>query len=157
VVRLTREYAFRGDRYDFEVRIQASNGSKEPVAVRPGLELVASLPGELAGDSYSFYGVVVDTKGSINRYDLKGRLQGKVEKSSAMGWRRTRSTSLDRLSRAGLDGGRAALLGETGVVVAVADTAATLQPGDMVRSSTRVFAGPKRQDLLESLGRTCRS
>jgi YidC/Oxa1 family membrane protein insertase len=48
---------------------------------------------------------------------------------------------------------RAALLGESGVQVTVADTAATLSPGDMVRSSARVFAGPKRSALLESVGK----
>ena len=153
-VRLTREYAFRGDRYDFEVRIQASNGSKEPVAVRPGLELSQVFQGELAGDSYSFYGVVVDTKGSIKRYDLKDVSKGKVEKSSAM-WVAADAKYFTWIVFPERDWTveRAALLGETGVVVAVADTAATLQPGDMVRSSTRVFAGPKRQDLLESLGK----
>jgi YidC/Oxa1 family membrane protein insertase len=38
-VRMTREYVFHGDRYDFEVRLQATNGSKETVTVRPGLDL----------------------------------------------------------------------------------------------------------------------
>jgi YidC/Oxa1 family membrane protein insertase len=38
-VRMTREYLFHGGRYDFEMRVQASNGSKEPVSVRPGVEL----------------------------------------------------------------------------------------------------------------------
>ncbi|HWS15986.1 MAG TPA: membrane protein insertase YidC, partial [Candidatus Methylomirabilis sp.] len=65
-VRWTREYVFHGDKYDFEVRVQAANGSKEAVAVRPGLELAQVYEGELAGDSYSFAGVVVDPgKGSL--------------------------------------------------------------------------------------------
>jgi YidC/Oxa1 family membrane protein insertase len=48
---------------------------------------------------------------------------------------------------------RAALVGESGVQVTMADAPATLQPGDMVRSGVRVFAGPKRSALLESVGK----
>jgi len=153
-VRLAREYVFRGDRYEFEVRIQASNGSREPVGARPGLELSQVFQGELAGDSYAFYGVVVDAKGGIKRYDLKDISKGKVEKGPA------RWTAADAkyftwivLPEREWTVERAALLGETGVVVAVADTAVTLQPGDMVRSSTQVFAGPKQSGLLKALGK----
>ena len=154
-VRLSREYIFRGDRYDFEVRIQASNGSKEPVAVRHGLELAQVFEGELAGDSYSFHGVVVETgKGSIQRYDLKDVSKGKVEKNAA------RWVAADAkyftwivLPEREWTVERAATMGETGARVTVADTAATLQAGDMARTSARVFAGPKRHALLESQGK----
>jgi len=154
-MRLVREYVFAGDRYEFEVRIQASNGSREPVAVRPGLELSQVFLGELAGDSYSFHGVVVETaKGGVKRYDLKDVSKGKVEKTAA------RWTAADAkyfswivLPEREWTVERASLLGETGVVVAMADTAATLSPGDMVRSSAKVFAGPKRSDILESVGK----
>jgi YidC/Oxa1 family membrane protein insertase len=154
-VRLVREYVFAGDRYGFEVRIQASNGSREPVAVRPGLELSQVFLGELAGDSYTFHGVVVETaKGGIKRYDLKDVSKGKVEKSAA------RWTAADAkyfawivLPEREWTVERAVPLGESGVQVTVADTAATLQPGDMVRSSARIFAGPKRSALLESVGK----
>jgi YidC/Oxa1 family membrane protein insertase len=153
-VRLSREYVFRGDRYDFEVRIQASNGSRETIAAQPGLELSQVFLGELAGDSYSFFGVVVNAKGGINRYDLKDVSKGKVEKVPAH-WvaADAKYFSWIVLPEREWTVERAALLGETGVRVAVADTAATLQPGDMARSSTRVFAGPKRVALLEPLGK----
>jgi YidC/Oxa1 family membrane protein insertase len=154
-VRLVREYVFAGDRYEFEVRIQVSNGSAEPVAVRPGMELSQVFLGELAGDSYTFHGVVVETaKGGINRYDLKDVSKGKVEKTAAR-WSAADAKyfSWIVLPEREWTVERAALLGETGVQVTVADTAATLQPGDMVRSSARVFAGPKRSALLESVGK----
>ena len=154
-MRLTREYVFAGDRYEFEVRVQAVNGSKEPVAVRPGLELSQVFLGELAGDSYTFHGVVVDTaKGGIKQYDLKDVGKGKVEKAPA------RWTAADAkyfswivLPEREWTVERAAPVGESGVQVSLADTAATLQPGDMVRSSARVFAGPKRSDILGSVGK----
>jgi YidC/Oxa1 family membrane protein insertase len=154
-MRLSREYLFAGDRYEFDVRIQASNGSKEPVAVRPGLELSQVFLGELAGDSYSFHGVVVErTKGGIGRYDLKDVSKGKVERGAA------RWVSADAkyfswivLPEREWTVERAALVGESGVQVTMADAPATLQPGDMVRSGVRVFAGPKRSALLESVGK----
>ncbi len=55
-VRVTREYVFHGGRYEFEVRVQTSNGSREPVSVRPGFELSQMFLGELAGVSYTFHG-----------------------------------------------------------------------------------------------------
>ncbi len=48
---------------------------------------------------------------------------------------------------------RASLVGETRAIVAAADTAATLQPGDTVRAEDAVFAGPKRTTLLEAAGK----
>jgi hypothetical protein len=38
-VRIVREYRFSGDRYDFEVGEQVSNGSREPIRLRPGVSL----------------------------------------------------------------------------------------------------------------------
>ena len=149
-VRVTREYVFHGDKYEFETRVQATNGSREPIAVRPGLELEQVYDGELAGDSYSFHGIVVGTgKSGLKRYDLKDISKGKVEKGPA------RWVSADSkyftwilLPEREWTVTRASLVGETGVRVAAADTAATLQPGDTVRAGSRVFAGPKRSTLL---------
>jgi YidC/Oxa1 family membrane protein insertase len=154
-VRVTREYVFHGDKYEFLARVQTTNGSKEPVAVRPGLELGQVYEGELAGDSYSFAGVVVGPgKGGLNRYDLKDISKGKVEKGSVRWFAADakyftwivlpeREWTVTRASR----------VGETGARVAAADTAATLQPGDTVRTGARVFAGPKRTGLLEATGK----
>jgi len=154
-VRLTREYLFHGDKYEFEVRVQSTNGSKEAIAVRPGFELWQVYEGELAGDSYSFAGIVVGSgKTGLNRYDLKDISKGKVEKGPA------RWVAADAkyftwivLPEREWTVTRASLVGETGVRVAAADTAATLQPGDSARSGARVFAGPKRSSLLEAAGK----
>lgn len=154
-VRVIREYVFHGGKYDFAVRVQAVNGSKETVSARPGVELAQVYRGELAGDSYSFHGVVSDApKGSVQRYDLKDVSKGKVGKNPVrwvaadakyFAWvvMPEREWTIERAS----------LIGEDGVRLAVADTAATLQPGDMVRAGAKVFAGPKRFNLLESTGK----
>jgi YidC/Oxa1 family membrane protein insertase len=154
-VRLTREYVFHGDKYEFEVRVQTANGAKEPIAVRPGLELWQVYEGELAGDSYSFAGIVVGSgKAGLNRYDLKDISKGKVEKGTAR-WIAADAKYFTWivLPEREWTVARASLVGETGVRVAAADTAATLQPGDSVRSGVRVFAGPKRSSLLEATGK----
>ena len=154
-VRVTREYVFNGDKYEFEARVQTTNGSKEPVAVRPGLELGQVYEGELAGDSYSFAGIVVGSgKGGLNRYDLKDISKGKVEKGPAR-WFAADAKYFTWIVLPERDWTvtRASLVGETGARVAAADTAATLQPGDTVRAGVRVFAGPKRTALLEATGK----
>ncbi|HEX7519312.1 MAG TPA: membrane protein insertase YidC, partial [Candidatus Deferrimicrobium sp.] len=154
-VRVTREYVFHGDKYEFEARVQTTNGSKEPVAVRPGLELGQVYEGELAGDSYSFAGIVVESgKGSLKRYDRKDISKGKVEKGPARWFAAdAKYFTWIVLPEREWTVTRASLVGETGVRVAAADTAATLQPGDTVRAGVRVFAGPKRSGLLEATGK----
>jgi YidC/Oxa1 family membrane protein insertase len=154
-VRVMREYVFHGDKYDFEARVQTTNGSKEPVAVRPGLELGQVYEGELAGDSYSFAGVVVGSgKGGLKRYSLKDISKGKVEKGPAA-WIAADAKYFTWIVLPEREWTvmRASLVGETGARVAAADTAATLQPGDTVRTGARVFAGPKRTSLLEAAGK----
>ena len=154
-VRVSREYVFHGDKYEFEARVQATNGSREPVAVRPGLELEQVYEGELAGDSYSFHGIVVGTgKSGLKRYDLKDISKGKVEKGPARWFAAdAKYFTWIVLPEREWSVTRASLAGETGVRVAAADTAATLQPGDTVRAGARVFAGPKRSALLEATGK----
>ena len=154
-VRVTREYVFHGDKYEFAARVQTSNGSKEPVAVRPGLELWQVYEGELAGDSYSFAGIVVGSvKGGLNRYDLKDISKGKVEKGPARWFAAdAKYFTWIVLPEREWTITRASLVGETGARVAAADTAATLQPGDTARAGVRIFAGPKRSALLEATGK----
>ncbi len=152
-VRVTREYVFHGDKYEFEARVQATNGSREPIAVRPGLELEQVYEGELAGDSYSFHGIVVGTgKSGLKRYSLKDISKGKVEKGPAR-WVAADSKYFTwiLLPEREWTITRASLVGETGARVAAADTSATLQPGDTVRAGSRVFAGPKRSSLLAAV------
>ena len=136
-VRVTREYVFHGDKYEFGTRVQTTNGSKDPVAVRPGLELEQVYEGELAGDSYSFHGIVVDSgKGGMKRYDLKDISKGKVEKGPARWFAAdAKYFTWIVLPEREWTVMRASLVGETGARMAAADTAATLQPGDTVRAS----------------------
>jgi len=154
-VRLTREYVFNGDRYDFEVRVQAANGSREPVTVRPGLDLAQVFVGELAGDSYSFHGLVTDTpKGKLTRYSLKDVSKGKAERGPVR-WvaadAKYFTWILSPDKEWTLEGAR--LLGDNGMEASVSEPETTLGTGQTVRASAKVFAGPKRSRLLEANGK----
>ncbi len=153
-VRIVREYLFSGDRYDFEVRAQVSNGSRETLRLRPGLELSQDFKGELQADSYTFTGVVVETKGKVEQIDLKTIGKGKVSKYP-VSWAAADSKyfGLILLPEKEWTLEKIALAGETGIRMTVADTPATLAPGDMVRTQARMFAGPKRYDLLRETGK----
>ena len=154
-VRLTREYVFHGGKYDFETRVQAVNGSKEPVSVRPGFELGQYYTGELAGDSYTFAGIVVDPgKGGVKRYDIKDITKGKVEKGPAKWFAAdAKYFAWVVLPEREWTVTRASTMGEIGARVAAADTSALLPPGQMVQAGARVFAGPKLYNLLQSTGK----
>ena len=149
-VRIVREYRFSGDRYDFEIGGQASNGSRETIRLRPGVALSQDFKGELAADSYTFTGVVVETRGKIEQLDLKAIGKGKIEKYPAS-WAAADSKyfGLIFLPEKPWTLEEVALAGETGIRMAVADAPVTLSPGDTVRSQARMFAGPKRSDLLK--------
>jgi YidC/Oxa1 family membrane protein insertase len=154
-VRVSREYVFHGDLYEFEVRVQATNGSRETVTVRPGLDMAQVFLGELAGDSYSFHGLVTDSpKGNLSRYSLKDISKGKAERGPVR-WVAADAKYFTWIASPDREWTleRARLLGETGMVASVADTAATLRTGDTVRASAKVFAGPKRSGLLEANGK----
>jgi YidC/Oxa1 family membrane protein insertase len=153
-VRIVREYRFSGDRYDFEVLEQVSNGSRETIRLRPGLTLSQDFKGELSADSYTFTGAVVDTRGKIEQLDLKAIGKGKVEKYP-VSWAAADSKyfGLILLPEKPWTLEQIALVGETGIRMSVADAPATLAPGEMVRSQARIFAGPKRYDLLKETGK----
>jgi YidC/Oxa1 family membrane protein insertase len=140
-VRIVREYRFSGDRYDFEISEQASNGSREPIRLRAGVALSQDFKGELAADSYTFTGAVVETKGKIEQLDLKAIGKGKVEKYP-VSWAAADSKyfGLILLPEKPWTLEEIALVGETGIRMAVADAPATLSPGDTVRSQARMRA-----------------
>ena len=153
-VRIVREYLFSGDRYDFEVRAQVSNGSRETVRLKPGLQLTQDFKGELEADSYTFTGAVVETKGGAEQLDLKKIGKGKVEKYQ-VSWAAADSKyfGLILLPEKPWTLENIALVGETGIRMSVVDTPAALAPGEMVRWQARMFAGPKRYDLLKETGK----
>ncbi|HZW35936.1 MAG: membrane protein insertase YidC [Deltaproteobacteria bacterium] len=153
-VRIVREYEFSGGRYDFAVREQVSNGSKEPIRLRPGFELSQDFKGELAADSYTFTGAVVETKGKIEQLDLKKIGKGKIEKYP-VSWAAADSKyfGLILMPEKPWTLEQIGLSGETGIRMSVADAPAALSPGETVRSQARMFAGPKRYDLLKETGK----
>ncbi len=135
-VRIDREYVFSGDRYDFDVNIQVTNGSRETVRVRPGLSLSQDYRGELTADSYTFTGAVVDSRGKIEQIDLKTIGKGKVpkyplqwvaadEKYFALVYLPEKEWTLENAS----------LAGETGIRLLTAGPAATLAPEESLRDS----------------------
>jgi YidC/Oxa1 family membrane protein insertase len=153
-VRMDREFVFHGDRYDFDVNLQIVNRSRETVRVRPGLELAQDYRGELSGDSYTFSGAVVDTRGKIEQIDLKTIGKGKVPKYPIR-WVAAdeKYFSLIFLPEKEWTLEKAALVGETGIRLAAAGAPATLAPGESLRESGRAFLGPKRFDLLKQTGK----
>lgn len=153
-VRIVREYQFSGDRYDFDVGQQASNGSREPIRLRPGIALSQDFRGELHADSYTFTGAVVETRGKIEQLDLKKIGKGKIEKYP-VSWAAADSKyfGLILMPEKTWTLEEIALSGETGIRLSVADAPVTLSPGETVRSQARMFAGPKRSDLLKESGK----
>lgn len=153
-VRIVREYLFSGDLYDFEVRAQVSNGSKNPLRLRPGMELSQDFKGELLADSYTFTGAVVETKGKIEQIDRKAIGKGKVEKYP-VSWAAADSKyfCLILLPEKVWTLEKIALVGETGIRMSVTDAQTTLGPGEVARVQARMFAGPKRYDLLRETGK----
>jgi YidC/Oxa1 family membrane protein insertase len=153
-VRIVREYLFSGDRYDFEVRAQVSNGSRETLRLKPGFQLSQDFKGELEADSYTFTGAVVETKGGAEQLDLKAIGKGKVEKHQ-VSWAAADSKyfGLILLLEKPWTLENIALVGETGIRMSVADAPAVLAPGEMVRWQAKMFAGPKLYDLLQRTGK----
>ena len=152
-VRIVREYRFSADRYDFEVGQQASNGSREPIRLSPGIALSQDFKGELAADSYTFTGAVVATRGTIEQLDLKKIGKGGIEKYP-VSWAAADSKyfGLILIPEKPWILEEIVLLGETGIRMSVADAPVTLSPGETVRSQARMFAGPKKADVLEKTG-----
>ncbi len=153
-VRIDREYIFSGDRYDFDVNVQVTNGSPETVRVRPGLSLSQDYRGELSADSYTFTGAVVDSRGKIEQIDLKTIGKGKVpkyplqwmaadEKYFALVYLPEKEWTLEN----------ATLSGETGIRLLADGPAATLAPQESLRDAGRAFMGPKRYDILKQTGK----
>ena len=152
--RIVREYLFSGDRYDFEVRAQVSNGSRETLRLKPGFQLSQNFKGELEADSYTFTGAVVETKGGAEQLDLKTIGKGKVDKYQVT-WAAADSKyfGLILLLEKPWTLENIALVGETGIRMSVADAPAALAPGEMVRWQAKMFAGPKLYDLLKQTGK----
>ncbi|MGE5664316.1 MAG: membrane protein insertase YidC [Deltaproteobacteria bacterium] len=153
-VRITREYVFSGDRYDFDVRVQLSNGSSGPVKVRPGLALSQVFEGELAGDSYSFQGVVVATGKTIERFDMKAIGKGKAGRVPIR-WAAADAKYFSQIvipeKEWSLE--KVAMAGEKGVRLAVEDAPVTLAPGGSAGIGAKAFLGPKEYNLLEATGK----
>jgi YidC/Oxa1 family membrane protein insertase len=150
-VRITREYVFTGGKYEFEMRSQVGNGTAAPLQLTPGIALSQTFQGGVGGaDDGAFKGLVVDTKGSVERYDF-----GKIEKGKAakvpVRWAAADSKYFTLVvlpeKEWTLEG--SARAGETGVRTTLSDAAATVVPGDTLRFNARVYAGPKEQALLE--------
>ena len=160
-VRINREYIFHGSRYDFEARLHTINSSRESIYVRPGLNITQLFTGELAGDSYTFHGIATfesvgakdKERYSLERYSLKDISKEKVAKGPVR-WASADSKYFTWVVYPDRQWSltRALLLGESGILFSLADTAATLLPGESAQSNTRVFAGPKQANLLASVG-----
>ncbi len=150
-VRIIREYVFTGGKYDFELHAQVGNTSAVPIRLTPGLSLSQTFKDGVGGAADgAFKGIVVETKGNVERFDLKDIDKGKAAKVPVR-WAAADSKyftvavipekewTLEDSARAG----------ETGVRTTLSDALATVVPGDTLRFNARVYAGPKEQALLE--------
>ncbi len=150
-VKISREYVFSGDRYDFEVQGQVTNGASGSIKFRPGLALSQEFDAALGGDSYTFEGVVVESAKKIERFDLKTIAKGKAGRVPVR-WAAADAKYFSLIvipdKEWTLD--NVALLGEKGVRLAVADSPAALAPGESARIAARGFMGPKEYNLLEA-------
>ncbi len=153
-VRISREYVFSGDRYDFEVRAQVTNGASGSVKVRPGLALSQVFDGGLVGDSYSFEGVAAEKGKSLERFDMKTIRKGKAG-AVPIRWAAADAKyfSLILIPDKEWTLENVGLLGEKGVRFAVEDAPAALAPGESVRIAAKAFMGPKEYNLLEATGK----
>jgi YidC/Oxa1 family membrane protein insertase len=153
-VRITREYTFTGGRYDFEVAQKVSNGVKESLRIKPGIELSQVFTGELSGDSYSFKGGVVDDAGKIERFDLKKIEKGGIEKIPVR-WAAADAKyfTLIAIPEKEWTLERVSLLEEEGIrIVLAAGDPVVLGPREVASFSVRAFMGPKEYNLLEATG-----
>ncbi len=150
-VKISREYVFSGDRYDFDVNAQVANGAAGSIKLRPGLALSQVFEKDLGGDSYSFEGVVVYTGKALERFDLKTIAKGKAGRVTVR-WAAADAKyfSLIVIPDKEWTLENVALLGENGVRLAAADAPAALAPGESVRIAAKAFMGPKEYNLLEA-------
>jgi YidC/Oxa1 family membrane protein insertase len=152
-VRITREYTFFGDRYDFEVDQKVGNGDGGPLRIKPGIELSQAFTGELGGDSYSFKGAVVDDGGKIERFDLKKIGKGGIEKIPVR-WAAADAKYFTLIAIPGKEWTleQVSPRGEEGIRIVLAGSPAVLGPREVASFSVRAFMGPKEYNLLESTG-----
>jgi YidC/Oxa1 family membrane protein insertase len=153
-VRILREYRFTGGTYDFELIQKISNGSNGSLRFRPGVELTQVFTGELAGDSYSFFGAVVDARGKVERYDLKKVAKGDAPKTPVR-WAAADAKyfSLIVIPERDWPLESVSMLGEQGIRISLAESPTVLGPNEVASLSARVFMGPKEYALLRGAGK----
>jgi len=153
-VKVSRDYVFSGDRYDFEVSAQVTNGASGSVKVRPGLALSQVFEKDFGGDSYSFQGVVVETAKTLERFDMKAIGKGKAGRVPVR-WAAADAKyfSLIVIPEKEWTLETVALIADNGVRLAVENAPAALAPGESVRIAARAFMGPKEYNLLEATGK----
>lgn len=150
-VRITREYVFTGGRYDFEIRSQIGNGSTAPIRLTPGIALSQLFQGNVGGASDgAFKGIVVDTKGGVERFDLKDVDKGKAARVPVR-WAAADSKyfTLAVIPEKEWMLGGTARVADNGVKTTLSDAEAVVNAGNSLRINVRVYAGPKEQGQLE--------
>lgn len=150
-VRIFREYRFTGGKYEFELEQKIANGPAGSLRFRPGIQLSQRFTGELKGDSYSFFGAVVDAGGKIERYNLKKIGKGEIPKTPVR-WvsADAKYFTLTAIPSKQWPVEEIALVGEEGIRIAIADTPTVLGPNEVSSFTMKVFMGPKEYSLLRS-------
>jgi YidC/Oxa1 family membrane protein insertase len=153
-VRITREYTFTGGRYDFDVAQKMTNGTTGSLRLTPGIELSQVFSGELGGDSYSFKGAVVNAGGKIDRLKFGKIKDGDIEKIPVR-WAAADAKyfTLIVIPEQEWRLGKASMLGEEGIRLALAGSPTVLGPSEVFSFSVRAFMGPKVYSILDASGK----
>ncbi len=150
---IERLYTFRGDSYVVEIKTIYRNRSLYDVELAPGLELSQVYTGPLAGDKYSFKGLVAKIGGDVKRFTPAKLFKGKGPKTFVnwvavdskyftLGCIPKEPARVDKIAPVGDDGFR---------VVFVADTR-VLKPGETYTFDTTCYLGPKETGALKVVG-----
>ncbi|GAB4369144.1 MAG: membrane protein insertase YidC [Deltaproteobacteria bacterium] len=153
-VRIVREYRFAGGKYEFHLEQKIANGPSGSLRLRPGVDLSQTFTGELKGDSYSFHGAVVDTKGKVDRYKPKDIDKGKIP-DAPVRWAAADAKyfTLIVFPSKELSVAKASRVDEEGIRLSLADSPTVLGPNEVTALSMKVFMGPKEYSLLQSAGK----
>jgi len=151
---VVRTFAFIGGQYDFRTSVRFTNRGSLPLSGSAVLALVNPWDDSRKGSMYEFVGPTVFAGDSLNQEDVKDLgVDGKSFGSDAL-WTAFEEKYFASVLVPEADAFERMRLVHQGDFVEnqVLMPQLALQPGESVEYAFDVFAGPKRVDLLESVG-----
>lgn len=151
--KIARTYTFYRDSYLVDMVTEYHNTSPFSMQVVPGVEIAQVYSGALAGDRYSFKGLVAQIGSDVKRFTIKKISKGKGPKTYA-NWVAvdskyfTLGCILDEPAKVI----EANPIGEEGLHVTVARDKREIKPGERLIFSTKGYLGPKNSAALKDVG-----